>query len=139
LILNSMESNKEFILEAVAKTNHTKYQTTVTSGSHTIITDEPADVGGKDTGMSPYNLLLASLASCTAITLRMYIDRKTWLVDDITVNLQMFRSSDGILIESKLSFNGKLTDQQLKRLVTIADACPIHKILAGNIVINTSV
>jgi putative redox protein len=134
-----MDNENVFIEDAVAKSAIIKYQTTITSGGHTLIADEPADVGGGDAGMSPYNLLLASLASCTAITLRMYIDRKMWTISEVTVNLQMFRNPNGIFIESKLSFKGEVTHEQMKRLITIADACPIHKILAGNIVINTSV
>jgi putative redox protein len=134
-----MESENEFIVDAAATITHAKYQTTVTSGNHTIIADEPADIGGADTGMSPYNLLLASLASCTVITLRMYIDRKMWVVDEINIKLKLFRNADGVLIESKLAFKGILTEEQTKRLVTIADACPIHKILVGNIVVNNSI
>jgi putative redox protein len=132
-----MESENEYIVDATAKITHAKYQTTITSGNHTIIADEPLDIGGADTAMSPYNLLLASLASCTAITLRMYIDRKMWIVDEITINLELFKNPDGVLIESKLAFNGVLTEEQNKRLITIADACPIHKILVGSIFINT--
>ncbi|MBD1387313.1 OsmC family protein [Mucilaginibacter rigui] len=131
-----MESENEFIVDAAAVITHAKYQTTVTSGNHTIITDEPVDIGGADTGMSPYNLLLASLASCTVITLRMYIDRKMWVVDEINIKLELFKNSEGVVIESKLAFKGILTDDQIKRLITIADACPIHKILVGNIVVN---
>ena len=132
-----MESENEFIVDATATITHAKYQTTVTSGGHTIIADEPVDIGGADTGMSPYNLLLASLASCTVITLRMYIDRKMWIVNEININLELFKTPSGVFIESKLTFKGELTDVQIKRLITIANACPIHKILVGNIVINT--
>ena len=134
-----MESENEFLVDATATITHAKYQTTVSSGGHTILTDEPVDIGGADTGMSPYNLLLASLASCTVITLRMYIDRKMWVVDEITINLQLFKNPDGVLIESQLAFKGELNDVQIKRLITIADACPIHKILVGNVVINNSI
>lgn len=132
-----MEPDTEFIACASAHIAQAKYQTIVTSNNHTIIADEPAELGGTDTGMSPYSLLLASLASCTVITLRMYIDRKMWIVNEIAVNLELFRTENGISIESKLAFKGELTDEQLKRLTTIADACPIHKILVGNITINT--
>lgn len=133
-----MESENEFIVDAAAVITHAKYQTTVTSGNHTIIADEPVDVGGADTGMSPYNLLLASLASCTVITLRMYIDRKMWVVDEINIKLKLFSTPNGVLIESKLDFKGILTDEQTKRLITIADACPVHKILIDNIVVNNT-
>ena len=131
-------SENEFLVDGIARIAHTSYQTIISSGNHTVIADEPTGQGGADTGMSPYNLLLASLASCTAITLRMYIDRKMWVVDDIAVNLQLFKNKQGVLIESQLEFKGELNDEQKKRLITIADACPIHKILVGNIVINTS-
>ncbi|MFD0764889.1 OsmC family protein [Mucilaginibacter lutimaris] len=133
-----MDAENEILVSGVARIAHTQYQTIVSSGNHTIIADEPLDVGGTDTGMSPYNLLLASLASCTAITLRMYINRKMWIVDEIGVHLDMFKEQSGVLIESKLTFKGELNEEQLKRLITIADACPIHKILVGNIAINTS-
>ena len=129
---------KEFIIDGSAVIGRAQYQTVVKSGNHTLIADEPIDDGGTDTGMSPYNLLMASLASCTAITLRMYINRKTWIIEEITVNLEMYRTETGIFIESKLKFKGEVTPEQKKRLITIANACPIHKILVGNIVINTS-
>jgi putative redox protein len=133
-----METQKDFIIDASAIIGRAQYQTIIKSGNHSIIADEPLDDGGADTGMSPYNLLMASLASCTAITLRMYINRKMWVIEEITVNLEMYRTETGIFIESKLTFKGEVTDEQKKRLITIADACPIHKILVGNIVINTS-
>ncbi|AMR33350.1 peroxiredoxin [Mucilaginibacter sp. PAMC 26640] len=133
-----MNDGEDFIIDATAKIGRTKYQTIVASGNHSIIVDEPVSLEGGDTGMSPYNLLMASLASCTTITLRMYINRKMWLVDEICVTVEMYRKGKDIFIESKLRFKGTLSDEQKKRLITIADACPIHKILVGNIAINTS-
>jgi putative redox protein len=134
-----MESENELLVSAEAHITHAQYQTIVTSDNHTIIADEPEELGGTDKGMSPYNLLLASLASCTVITLRMYIDRKMWIVDEIAINLDLFKNQNGVLIESKLAFKGEITDEQRKRLITIANACPIHKILVGTIVINTGI
>jgi putative redox protein len=131
-------TQKKFIIDGSAVIGRAQYQTVVKSGNHTLMADEPIDDGGTDTGMSPYNLLMASLASCTAITLRMYINRKMWIIEEITVNLEMYRTETGIFIESRLKFKGDVTPEQKKRLITIADACPIHKILAGNIAINTS-
>ena len=133
-----MEIESEFIADGAARIGHAKYQTIVTSGNHTIVVDEPAIMEGADTGMSPYGLLLGSLASCTAITLRMYINRKIWMVDEIAVNVELFKTKQGVVIESQITFKGNLTGEQLNRLVTIADACPIHKLLTGNIVINTT-
>lgn len=133
-----MEINKDLIATADAKIGRIQYQTIVNSSNHTIIADEPVDEGGMDAGMSPYGLLLASLASCTVITLRMYIDRKMWAIDEIIVNLELSQTEKGVHIDSKLSFTGEVNDEQRMRLITIADACPIHKILVGNIEIYTS-
>ncbi len=133
-----MENYPDIIVDADAVIGRVQYQTIIKSGGHTIITDEPVSDGGADTGMSPYRLLMASLASCTAITLRMYIDRKMWAIAEINVKVEMFRKDNQEFIESKLSFKGDITDEQKKRLITIAHSCPVHKILAGNIMVNTS-
>lgn len=132
-----MEIKKEFIESAQAQIGRSQYQTIVTSAKHSLIADEPESTDGTDTGMSPFSLLLASLGSCTAITLRMYINRKMWLVDEITVAMELFNVADGILIERQLGFKGDLTEVQKQRLIEIADACPVHKILIGNIMIDT--
>lgn len=133
-----MEIKKDPVIKAKATTGRTGYQTIVNSGNHFVIVDEPVSSGGADSGMDPYALLLSSLGSCTSITLRMYIDRKMWVADEITVDLELFRVNDGVLIERKLSFKGDLTPEQLKRLIIIADKCPIHKLLVGKISISTA-
>lgn len=132
-----MTDQPEPVVTARAYISHTQYQTTITSGKHTIIADEPEDLSGTDTGMNPNELLLASLSSCTAITLQMYINRKMWIVDAITVNLQLYAAESGTLIKSSIDFKGNLTDEQKKRLEHIANVCPVHKILTGSIVIET--
>ncbi|MDB5009885.1 MAG: peroxiredoxin [Mucilaginibacter sp.] len=132
-----MEVNKQFVEEANAQIGVVKYRTVITSAGHTIISDEPESMEGADSGMNPYSLLLASLGSCTAITLRMYINRKMWIIEDISVKLQLFKTDTGIIIERRLNFSGGLTAQQKDRLLFIANACPIHKILIGNIAITT--
>jgi putative redox protein len=133
-----METNREPVLTARAYTGRTRYQTTVSSRNNTILADEPEEKGGTDTGMDPFGLLLASLGSCTSITLRMYINRKMWVVDDIIVDLELFKTDKGVFIERKLSFKGELIQEQLDRLTSIADHCPIHKLLTGNIEIKTT-
>ena len=132
-----MEDEKRSIAEGKASIARAHYQTIATSGNHSIVADEPADMGGTDTGMNPFGLLLASLGSCTAITLRMYIDRKMWIVDAIDIALEVFAVPDGNLIEIKISFKGDLIPEQITRLLDIADKCPIHKLLAGNIIMET--
>lgn len=133
-----MQQQPEPDVSAQAHIAHIKYQAVVTSGGHSILVDEPVDLGGGDTAMAPYSLLLASLASCTIITLRMYIDRKMWIVDEIAIALELFKTDDGTDIKTYLTFKGELTDEQKKRLLNIAEACPVHKMLTGNIAISTS-
>ncbi|HEY4197323.1 MAG TPA: OsmC family protein [Mucilaginibacter sp.] len=132
-----MESLKEPVATVSAQIDRTHYRTLIKTDNHSFISDEPVTIGGADTGPSPQELLLASLGSCTAITLRMYIDRKMWIVESIKVNVELFEIEGATLIERQLSFEGELSDEQKKRLVQIADACPIHKMLTGKIVIET--
>ena len=122
---------------ARAYISNTRYQTIITSGKHALIADEPEEKEGSDMGMNPFELLLASLSSCTAITLQMYINRKLWIVEDISIEMQMFPSESGTFIKSSIQFTGNLTDEQKKRLKHIADVCPVHKILTGSISIET--
>lgn len=134
-----MEELAEPVEAARATISRIKYQTFITSGNHTLIADEPETLEGGDTGMNPYALLLASLGSCTSITLRMYIDRKMWAVEKITVDLELYKLNDKTLIQVKLDFEGDLVPDQIKRLLQIAEKCPIHKILTGTVEIETAV
>ncbi|MEO3407427.1 OsmC family protein [Mucilaginibacter sp. CAU 1740] len=130
-------TESELIESANAVIARSQYQTIVTSGGHALVADEPVKSDGTDTGMNPFSLLLASLASCTVITLRMYINRKMWPIDEIRADIEMFKTPNGTRIETKLSFKGEINAEQRERLLKIADACPVHKILVGNIAINT--
>ena len=134
-----MDTERKSVARAKAQIARTTYQTIATSGNHSIVVDEPEELNGTDTGMGPFGLLLSSLGSCTVITLRMYIDRKMWVVDEIYIELEVFAVPDGHLIESKLRFKGDITPEQTERLLQIADACPIHKMLAGNIIMETKI
>lgn len=118
----------------------TKYYTEVVAGENTLITDEPIDKGGQNKGFNPFEILATSLASCTAATLRMYIDRKEWQVEniDVEVELENFPLTKLAVFRRNISFKGTNLDaEQLKRLYTIADACPVHKILTNEIEIQT--
>lgn len=132
-----MEIKKDLVASVQARIGRTKYQTAISSGQYSIIVDEPEIAGGTDTGPQPIALLLGSLGSCTAITLRMYLDRKMWPVDEININVELFKGDAGVSITCGLSFKGELAEEQKNRLVQIANACPIHKILTGNIIIET--
>lgn len=118
------------------------YRTEITSRGITAIADEPADHGGADTGLRPHELLLSALASCTAITLRMYADRKGWDPGSITVNAALDRTQEGRSVESlihlEVSFGKELDMEQRERLLQIAGACPVHRTLESPIHLSRS-
>ena len=99
---------------------------------HALVVDEPAEAGGTDTGPSPTQLLAASLAGCTAITVEMYADRKGWDVGAIEVDVDV--DYDGPVPSSyavALKLPRELSDDQRRRLLEIAARCPVHKALVG--------
>jgi uncharacterized OsmC-like protein len=122
----------------------------ITVGGHELAADEPASVGGADTGPSPYELLLASLGACTAITVRMYADRKGWPLRNATVRLRHERihardcadceTGTGMLdhIERQIHFDGDLTGEQRARLMDMAGRCPVHRTLHSEIHVSTT-
>jgi putative redox protein len=127
-------------ITAVTELDRAHYKTKVYSGGHFIYSDEPADIGGTDEGMPPAALLLASLGSCTAITIRMYADRKGMKLEHIKIDLAICKEEDmskETRISRKIVFSGELTEADRERLLVIADKCPIHKILSNPIVIET--
>ena len=101
-------------------------------GSHDLRVDEPAAVGGTDTGPRPTELLGASLAGCIAITVEMYAERKGWDVGKVEVDVEV--SYDGHVptnFEVGLKLPADLDEEQRRRLLVIATKCPVHKVLAG--------
>lgn len=123
-----------------ATIDRVNYTTVIETASHVIEADEPSNVGGSDEGMTPGQLLLASLGACTAITLKMYAGRKNWDVGRIRVELSMHTDKEQNItnIKRHILFSSAATQEQKQKLLQIANACPLHGILTGNIVINTS-
>ena len=121
----------------------------IVSGNHRWRADGPAPAG-TDTGPSPYELLLASLGACTSMTLRLYAQRKGWELRCVIVRLQHFRihaedcvdcdTKQGFLdrIDSEIELQGNLDDIQRRRLLEIAELCPIHRSLKSDIDLRTS-
>ena len=106
-------------------------------GGHRFRSDEPAEIGGDDTGASPHELLLAALGSCTAMTLKVYADRKGWPLRDVRVSLHGDHTGNGYTITRQLTIDGDLDAEQRQRLIEIAEKCPVHKTLTSKIKIDS--
>jgi len=115
------------------------YKTEIKSAVNTIIADEPVESGGKDLGFAPSELLASSLGACTAITLRMYANRKGWDLTDAKVDITFEWDPENLksVIKRNIALFGTLDDAQRERLLKIANSCPIHKILTNPIEIET--
>jgi putative redox protein len=134
----------------VRETRHGTFQQEITAGTHRFLADEPVAAGGLDSGPSPYDLLLAALGACTSMTLRLYADRKKLALLRTRVRLRHSRiyatdcaeceTKEGMLdrIERVISFEGELDAETRKRLLEIADKCPVHRTLTSEIDIRTS-
>lgn len=113
------------------------YRTELITSGKTVIADEPEELGGTNEGPAPGEFLLMSLASCTAITLRMYADRKKWEVSKIKVEVASEKIDNITFFKREISLEGNLEEVQRQRLLQIANSCPVHKVLANPIEINT--
>jgi putative redox protein len=116
------------------------YAHSLTAGRHTLLADEPEHKGGTDSGAAPGQLLALSLASCTAITIEMYADRKSWDVGELVVEVEYdFRPKETPRFEVVLKLPAALTDEQAEQLKEIAGKCPVHRTLLGDVVIDDRV
>jgi uncharacterized OsmC-like protein len=118
-------------------------------GQHRIEADEPVSFGGKDTGSSPYDLLLAALGACTSMTIGLYARKRKWPLANITVSLRHFKihatdceeceTKEGKIdrIALEIHLDGALTDEQRAKLMEIAGKCPVHQTLTSEINIKT--
>jgi putative redox protein len=114
-----------------------RYAVRIDAAGHGIIADEPTSNGGGNVGPDPYDLLLSSLAACTAITLRMYADRKEWKVRAIAVDLHFIRENKEERIERKITLDGGLSDEQRARIAEIAEKTPVTLTLKRGLPITT--
>ena len=105
------------------------YQVVNTSAQHQWKSDEPIELGGKNTGPTPVELLLSALASCKMITMRMYAERKQWETGQIDIHLTIEQLADKTVIHKEITFAGALSDEQRNRLLEISNRCPVAKMI----------
>lgn len=122
-----------------ARIGKAHFATEIHANNHKLLADEPLEHGGQETGFSPSELLAASLAACTSITLRMYADRKSWPLESVEVEIDFERdaATNTASMLRKIKLLGNLDDAQKQRLLQIADKCPIHQTLTHPITIQS--
>jgi putative redox protein len=132
-LLNRSDSNTH-PMRAVARQRE-KFTHDVKVGDHAITVDEPVDEGGDDLGPSPQELLAAALASCTAVTMEMYAQRKGWDVSGLAVDCRYTPAERGCPTRFELVFKmpAHLDEEQIERLQVIAAKCPVHRTLEGEV------
>jgi putative redox protein len=128
-------------MRAITRREGGKLKQQVEIRDHRITADEPADLGGEDAGPSPQELLAASLASCTAITMEMYAHRKGWDVGDIVVEVDYEPAQRGSPTRFTMDFqlSKELPDDQREKLMQIAAKCPVHRTLEGEVMFDENV
>ena len=123
---------------AKASIGLTNYAVAINAGTHELKADEGFNLGGKDVGPAPYELLCSALCACTAITLRMYAERKQWPLRGVYVDVHLEKVGHEETIDRVLKFDGELDDQQRARLADIAERTPVTLTLKQGLAIKTS-
>ena len=139
------ETTSSSLPQVIVRGDSTGFAQAVEIGPHRLAGDEPVAFGGTDTGPSPYDLLLASLGTCTSMTISFYARRRGWPLESVTVSLHHSKihaidcaeceTKEGKIdrIEREIHLAGSLTDEQRSKLMEIADRCPIHQTLTSEI------
>jgi putative redox protein len=122
-------------MKATARRENGTLKHDVEIRDHVVVADEPTDHGGADSGPSPQELLAASLASCTAITMVMYANRKGWNVGDVAVDVNYEPAQRGSPTRFRMEVRlpKELPEEQRERLMQIAAKCPVHRTLEGEV------
>jgi uncharacterized OsmC-like protein len=133
----------------VRETRSSKFQQAISIGPHRLTADEPVAAGGEDTGPGPYDFVLAGLGACTAMTMRLYADRKALPLERVSVTLKHSKvyaqdcaeceTRTGMLdqIDRVIAIEGNLDAEQRNKLMEIADKCPVHRTLTSEVHIVT--
>lgn len=120
-----------------ASIKNTPFKTEINTEDHVIYADEPVELGGENTAPSPFELLIASLASCTLITLKMYANRKEWEIEEIKLKIEHDEVSKEI--QRVIELIGANSEVNKERMLLIANKCPIHKLLESVLNIQTEI
>jgi putative redox protein len=108
----------------------------VSNDQHEIIADVAKESGGEDEGLNPHELVEAALGACTSLTLELFAKRKNWDVKDLKVEVKIIKEGADTVFERNITF-GDMPEENKKRLMEIANKCPLHKLLESNIKIET--
>jgi putative redox protein len=114
------------------------YKTEIMANGHALVADEPADLGGADAGPSPFALVLSGLSACTAITLKMYAERKGFTLEGLSVDLALHAGEPKRKIERVIAVRGALAEAQVSRMREIAERTPVTLALKDGFEINTT-
>lgn len=129
----------ETIARATAANEAAPYAVAITAGKHGLTADEPPALGGGDRGPAPFALVAAGLGACTAITLRMYAERKKWPLRGLKVELKVVRADDdGLHVDRAVTIEGDLSEEQRLRLAEIAEKTPVTRALRSGFKIHTT-
>jgi putative redox protein len=128
-------------MKAIARRNGNSFTHDLEIRSHHVTADEPEENGGDDTGPSPQELLAASLASCTAITMEMYAKRKGWNIGDLSVDVIYEPAQRGspTKFQMQVRLPKELPEDQREKLMQIAAKCPVHRALEGEVMFDEKV
>jgi putative redox protein len=134
------EREAERVADATATIGTDRYHVDLQAGQHALAADEPADHGGADSGPPPFGLLLSGLGACTAITLRMYADRKGWPLEGVDVELAYTVEDRATRwIDRAITLRGPLDEDQRARLAEIAEKTPVTRAVRGGTEIRTTI
>ena len=133
-----MSEDRTLLARASARLGEVDYAVDLQAGKHRLVADEPASRGGNNAGPAPFALVLSGLAACTAITLRMYAQRKGWNLEAVDVEAQLFRLGPEFHIDRSISLHGKLDAEQAGRLLEMSEKTPVTLALKGGVDIRTT-
>ena len=118
-----------------------RFRNGMTVGPHALAADEGAEVGGGDAGPAPFELLMAALGACTSMTIRMYAEKKGWKVEGVQVDLSHealdVKEGPRVRLRRDIRIRGALDAEQRRRLLEIAERCPVHRVLTEGVVMAT--